>query len=256
MRIFALVILSCVLTIGSVSSQASGIGDALSAHSIKIGNLQLKLKQQQEEDKQSRITIDVQYPYLDVSAAGKPAQNFNDIIDDIIETETGQFRATVDEVHRDDNLENLPNHGYSDIKIRYKILLLTKGSAPLISILFTIDTYISGAAHPNLTHRTLNYDFASGDAIAIAMLFKNKPDFVPVLNKYCAQQLTKLTKKSEREMVADNEINYSQWNLTSKGILVTFDEFPHVYGLVQVLIPYAAMDKVLSSPSITLRLNE
>jgi hypothetical protein len=221
-----------------------------------IGNMQLVKKHQQSDDKVSRVTFDSEYPYLTILSPEKPVQRFNDLISDIIDTETGQFRAMVDEIHTDDtpeSLEQLPNHGYSDIKIRYDIVLLTAGNRPIISILFTIDSYVAGAAHPNSTHRTLNYDFSTGDGIAIADLFKPKPDFIPVLNKYSAQSLTKLTGKSEKQLVADNEINYAQWNLTSKGLLVTFDELPHVYGLQQVLIPFEALNKVLQSNSIIQR---
>lgn len=260
MRIITLTILclltSTVFAINNTRFKPINNDKTVSAPAITIDNMRLIQKQEHLVDSSARITLDAQYPELDQTTS-KPVQRFNDLISDIMDTETGQFAAVVDEIHGTgnlDKLDSLPNKGYSDLKISYDIVLLTTGRHPLISILFTIDSYVSGAAHPNTTHRTLNYDFATGDGIAIAELFKPNSNFVAVLNKYCAQQLTKVTNKSEKEMVDDNEINYSQWNITAKGILVTFDEFPHVYGLQQVLIPFHALGSVLNSNSIVNRI--
>ena len=44
----------------------------------------------------------------------------------------------------------------STIKGHFKIV---KRGIPGDFLLFTIDTMISGSAHPNVTHRVINYDF-------------------------------------------------------------------------------------------------
>lgn len=248
-----LILLLPSLSLAINNTRFKPIQQTIQSHNeIKIGDMRLSMKHEKLVDHTARIYLDAQYPHLE---SNESHQSFNDIISDIVDTELGQFSALVDEIHGTGNLKHLndlPNDGFSRIDISYETFSVTTGKQPIISILFTIDSFISGGAHPNATHRTLNYNFATGDAIAIADLFKSDVNFIRILNKYCAKHLTKLTGKSEKELVDDNELNYSQWNITPKGILVTFDELPHVYGLQQVLIPYEAIRNIMSDNMITM----
>jgi len=204
----------------------------------------------QEEVKKDHITIKAQYPLFTGTNLSSKAQRFNDIIQDIIETEIGQFSSLVWELNadREKNPGPQPPSG-SDITIQYQILMTTAGDHPLLSILFTVDTFVSGAAHPNLTHRTINFDFHTGDAIAIADLFKPGVNFIPTLNNYCAKKLTIVTGRTRKEMEESNELNYAQWNITPTGLLIHFDEFAHVFGPQSVLIPYSDIKNVLNPNS-------
>ncbi len=200
-------------------------------------------------EKPDLIDFHLKYPRVNNVSLKDSAKNFNMMVDDLVETQTGNFRALVTEAHTDTNMKQEPFNIPSSFNMGYEILLDTGKSEPLLSILFTIDTMITGSAHPNLTHRVINYDFKKGEVIAIAELFKSKPDFIPTLNRYLSAKLMPIMHKTEKEMVENNEINYSQWNITEDGILVTLDEFPHVYGLQQVLVPYATIKSLLNPHS-------
>lgn len=198
--------------------------------------------------KDTKLTIDTQYPLFVSDKLSTITQHYNDVMNDIIETEVGQFRALVDEtIQKMDT--SIENRG-SSIDIQYEIIMLTPEEKPLLSIRFTILKNLAGAAHPNITHRTLNFDFSRGDALGIAELFTPNVDFIPILNAYAAKQLTKVTGKTQKEMQDASELSYAQWNIAPTGLLISFDEFAQVYGPLEVLIPYSSLKKVLLPYSI------
>ncbi len=193
----------------------------------------------------NRIDFSLQYPYFQHANLSSQEKQFNLTVDDIIDTETGNFRSLTYSVDRQSLPPSLAKVN-SSFTLTYQVLLTTRGDEPIVSILFDVDTFLVGSAHPNLTHRVINFNFKSGEAIAIAELFKSGYDFTKPLNRYIAARLSPKTHSTEKQMVANNEINYSQWNITQKGLLITMDEFPHVYGLMQVLIPYQEMRSYLN----------
>lgn len=212
---------------------------------LTAGKFELESFHKVETSQQDFIDWDISYPAFKASTTDKTEQTFNTTVTDIVDTVKSTFLADVYAVDRKELPKELANNNNS-LKMTYETTLISKQAEPIVSILFTIDTYVVGAAHPNSTHRTLNFDFKTGEPIAIAELFKKNVDFVKPLNRYIAKALQPTMQKSEKEMVADNEINYAEWNLTKDGLLVTMDEFPHVYGLVQVLVPFSYLKDYLS----------
>ncbi len=215
------------------------------SHALNIGNRSLETIHRVETSAQDNIDWDLSYPSFDAKSEDKIEKNFNAAVADIIDTEKSTFLSVVWSVDRKDlppELSKLSN----TLKISYVVKLLTKQPEPILSILFTIDSYAVGAAHPLSVHRTLNFNFKSGEPIAIAELFKPDSNFMKPLDHYIAGQLQRTIDKSEKQLVDDNEINYSQWNLTKNGLLVTLEELPYVYGLVQVLVPYATFMDVVN----------
>lgn len=211
---------------------------------LQAGRFKLESFHKVETSAQDFIDWDISYPAFNPNTTVKIEQNFNAAITDIVDTEKSTFLSTVYAVDRKDLPQEFAKNN-NTLKMTYEVKLVSGQPEPLVSVLFTVDTYVVGAAHPNATHRTFNFNFKTGEPMAIAELFKKNADFVKPLNAYIAKQLRSTTHKSEKEMVADNEINYANWNITKDGLLVTMDEFPHVLGLVQVLVPYATLKKYL-----------
>ncbi len=199
----------------------------------------------QKTEPDNHIDFNLQYPYFQHGDLSTEEKQFNLIVDDILDTETGNFRSLTYSIDRQALPPSLAKLN-SSFTLTYHVLLTTQGEKPIVSILFDVDTFLVGGAHPNVTHRVINFNFKNGEAIAIAELFKKGYDFTKPLNRYIAAKLSPKTHTTEKQMVDNNEINYAQWNITQKGLLVTMDEFPHVYGLMQVLVPYQEMKSYLN----------
>lgn len=208
--------------------------------SLHANNLTPQIKKQ--HDAKNNVKINTQYPLFVGKKLSAREQHFNATINHLIETEINQFKTLVDE---DTNKEK----NTSDITITYKILMTASGTHPLLSILFTIDSYVAGGAYPNVHHRTVNFNFDQNKEMALNELFKPNSNFISILNAYCGKILTKITGETEQQMIQAQELSYTQWNVTPQGLLIQFDEFAHAIGPQTVLVPYEAIKQALNIES-------
>jgi len=129
--------------------------------------------------------------------------------------------------------------------------VIFQGGHDILSIYFETSAYIGGA-HPSQYHTTLNYDLTTGRTLALADLFRPGIDAVQSVADYCINDL-----RQRQDMLfpdyattgaAPQPENYQAWNVTSLGLLITFDEYqvaPYAAGPQTVLIPYPALETLL-----------
>jgi hypothetical protein len=133
--------------------------------------------------------------------------------------------------------------------VKYGLLQQT-GS--LASIKFDFSVYISGAAHPYLYSRTANYHFDQRRSLSLEDLFLSGANYLEIISKYCIVQL------SQRDIgfdevstgAAPTPENYRNWNLTSQGLLITFDTYqvaPGAAGPQMVIVPLSELQAVINS---------
>lgn len=175
------------------------------------------------------LTIHIQYPLFSDGELLR-VKRFNELIKQVIECDINQFRALVGEAKV---------KAVSSLDTQYQVTLKKAGENSVISIRFNTLSYVAGGAYPNFTHRTFNYNFLNGNIIPLISLFKPKSKFMKMVDEYCAKELTLKTSQTRKEMEDSSELIYSNWNMTPKGFLFTFDEFPHVLGTQEVLVPYS-----------------
>ena len=199
------------------------------------------VSRQKHVDGKNLYTMTLNYPYLEGSTDAR-FDLFNVEVDKIVNSIQQDFL---------ENLKNLPgtpdpNMAPSFLGSEYQI---TNGNAGLLSVLFSVDYYVSGAAHPNLNFKTLNLNIAEGKVLAMADLFKPGADYLKVISDFCIQDLKKQGRLESESGAAPDPQNFRSWNITPQGLLISFDPYQviaYAMGPQAVTMPYASLKDILN----------
>jgi len=123
----------------------------------------------------------------------------------------------------------------------YEVACHTK---KIISIRHTFFHYGRGAAHPNHWTAVTNVQLGPLISLHLSDLFVPKTGFLAVISDFCVSQLTTekgLTEPSDWILrgAGPDLKNYSKFNITDAGLLITFDEYQvdcYAAGSSQVLV--------------------
>ena len=175
---------------------------------------------------------------------GKAAA-FNQAVESLVQTEISNFTDIVTE-----NLEYQASlsetFGYNSLHLEYTPTNTEHG---IVSIHFTISTYVMGAAHPFSYTSTLNYDLTRERTLTLDELFLPGSDYLGVLSAQSIQIISENGYMDWPEGAAPVTENYQNWNITPDGILITFDPYqiaPYAVGPQQALVPYAALESMIN----------
>lgn len=131
--------------------------------------------------------------------------------------------------------------------VRYQVV-----SPPgnVLSIKYQTEGYIAGMAHPYHLNYTFNYDLDKGKDIPMGNLFLPNSNYLEVISKYCAAQLSTrdINFKDFSQGADPTPDNYKNWNITSDGLMITFDEYQvaaYVAGPQVVTVPYSELKDVI-----------
>lgn len=211
-------------------------------------------KSEQFVDEKLNYTIDVKYPQIQGTKLTAGAKSFNDTMEKTVNDEVTQFKKMValDMPHMKTLPEDLRKNS---MHIDYDIDLIKPNNQTIISARLSIEGMQAGRAHPFHSSRVMNFDLATGKALALNDLFKKDANFLPLLAAYSKKALNEKLKK-DSWMVAEgtkaDAKNFKNWNLQADSILITFDEYqvaPYTYGKQEVEVPYKNLKAVLSAQS-------
>jgi len=196
-----------------------------------------------EETGQSpNYTINAQTPFLQNSEDMRVV-NFNNEMALLTQEEIASFRDNVAQILPS------PDSTGSFYDQQYTVL-----SPPgnLLSLKFQIMIYIQGAAHPGTHSRTVTYDLEAGSDVRLADLFLPGSDYLERIANYCIAQLSTRDIGFEASSSGAQPLpeNYGDWNITSDGLLITFDEYQvaaYAAGPQEVIVPYAELQSVIDS---------
>ena len=170
--------------------------------------------------------------------------SFNQTIESLVQTEINNFTDLVTE-----NLEYQATlsetFGYNSMYLEYEP---TNTGHGIVSIHFTVSTYVMGAAHPFSYSKTLNYDLAKEKTLQLEELFMPGSDFLGVLSTQSIQIISENGYMDWPEGASPVADNYQNWNITPDGILITFDPYqvaPYAAGPQKVLVPYDALESLI-----------
>jgi hypothetical protein len=124
---------------------------------------------------------------------------------------------------------------------------VTYGTEDLISVLFYVDGYVMGAAHPFHYSHSMNYDTAAVRMLELEDLFRPGTDYLGVLSQYSLDDLERQGVLEWEEGALPQAENFQRWNITPQGLLISFDEYlvaPYAAGPQEVLIPYRVLAPV------------
>ncbi len=120
----------------------------------------------------------------------------------------------------------------------------------LLGILFQVETY-TGFSEPLDHYMVINYDLSTGKSLMLSNLFKPGINYLDAIADYTIPALllspNPLPDLIQRGAAAKEE-NYSNWNLTPTGLLITFlpgQVGPLSAGAQQVLLPYGFLSALL-----------
>lgn len=110
----------------------------------------------------------------------------------------------------------------------------------VLSAQFNVDGYYEGAAHPFHYTTAINYNLETGKKIELAELFQPGLDYLTLLSDLCTAELKTRDIGFDEIFQAGAQPtpeNYQVWNLTSEGLLITFNEYQ--------VAPYAAGPQIV-----------
>ncbi len=116
----------------------------------------------------------------------------------------------------------------------------------LISIRFSYFSYGAGAAHPQHFTDVVNYQREPLIPLTLETIFEQFLDAIGLISQYSIAQITlengdDVSSDWVSGGASPESENFSKFNLTERGLLITFDEYqvgPYAEGSRQVIIPW------------------
>jgi len=193
-----------------------------------------------EEGQAPVYTISAQTPKLTGSDDPR-VQVFNQKVDELIQNEIEYFRknilaqATATAISAGSFFEE-----------KYTVIFQSEN---IWSLKFDFMGYADGAAHPYHYSMTFSYDLEQGKKLSLDDLFKSDSNYLEAVSSYCIFELSKrdIGFYGGFEQGAEpTPENYRNWNITSNGLMITFDEYqvaPYAAGAQIVTVPYEQLQE-------------
>ena len=196
-----------------------------------------------EEGQAPVYTISAQTPKFSGSEDAR-VKNFNQEVADLIQTEIKYFRENILSQMSDN-----PGATGSSFNAQYTTIFQ---SGSLWSLKFDFSGYEAGAAQPYYYSITFNYDLEQGKKLALDELFPSNSDYLKVISRHCIAELSKRDigfYGGFQQGAEPTKDNYRNWNVTSDGLMITFDEYqvaPYVSGPQTIIIPYSELTAIVN----------
>ncbi|HKJ38754.1 MAG TPA: DUF3298 domain-containing protein [Anaerolineales bacterium] len=200
------------------------------------GQLTLVSQPYSESNQEPVFSITAQIPQL--SGSDDPrVQAFNQKLDEMVQTEIAVFRQ---EFTRGPFVEVSTN---SYLEVTYTLI---SQYDDIWSLKFFYSFYTNGAAHPGDFSHSINYDLGNGRELALGDLFLSGPNYLETISNYCINELRKQPySDSFTTSGADPTLeNYRNWNITSQGLMITFDTYQVAPGAAGPQIIHIPFDQI------------
>lgn len=209
--------------------------------------LTLVAKERKESSTRGGYKIEVRYPYIQ-EARSAVAKHFNQEINALFSKEIERFKKDAKEFRNDPAFKETPPFTFD---IDYSLLMAAHG---LISILLEGASWEGGGTSIPYSS-VLSYDFTKGRVLSLGELFKPNSNYLKVISKYCIDSLKQRPLVSHEHIedgAAEKIENYSMWNITPRGLLITFPPYQvasKAEGAQQVLIAFRILKNILKPSS-------
>ncbi|MBK6748885.1 MAG: DUF3298 and DUF4163 domain-containing protein [Acidobacteria bacterium] len=227
-----------------------GLGFYAWQQMIDFTTTKITTREIKEAMKPKKATLSAEYPELTGNAN---AAGFNALAKAEVTKALAGFRKDMNSLTAADVKMIGPGMG-NYIDVGYGI---EYADEDLISVNFTESTF-EGGAHPNSGTTTLTYDLKAGRRVQLADLFKPGAKYLAKIADYATKDLqNRKDPESGENMGIAQDIwldgvkptadNYSNWNITKKGLLITFPAYQvaaYAYGPQTVIVPYSALKDI------------
>lgn len=193
--------------------------------------------------------IEASYPQL-ANTNIKSAQKFNDMIEQIVTIEiTDYLRYKKAEARKD----KYASHILGSMDIYCQIIFST---SRIISIRFLVSRNSERQLHSDDYYFSINYELEKDELVELSSLFKKRANYLKAISHYCVNQLSKdywAADEWMRDGTAPKIENFSTWNITPAGILISFESYQVGVGGMgkpEVIVPYSVLRRYLIKKSI------
>lgn len=234
----------------SKTKNGAGMPVALAERQLDLGGLKLITKEQSEENKKQKLSIQTAFPQLAGSDAR--AEKFNKAISEMIAKDLKGFKDENKEVIQETAARAEEGLG-SSMETRYSVMYADKN---LISLLFSTYSF-TGGAHGNTATTPINYDLNRGEMLKLANLFQPNANYLKVISAYCIAAIKKRNINEDQEWIQNGAgpkaENYQSWSITPQGLVITFDAYQvaaYAVGPQEIVIPYSVLKPILKPDSV------
>ena len=224
-------------------------------NSVQIVNRRIN-----ESVKAKRLDLSAEYPEL---TGITNASGFNQIVKSRVTQELAEFKKQMIGLSAED-LEMLPQGVNNYMDIGYNI---EYADNDLISVSF-LEGNFTGGAHPNYGYFTITYDLKTGRELKLSELFKPSAKYLEAVSAYAIKDLQgrKMPDSDENMGLAQDIFaegatakaeNYQNWNLTKKGLMITFDPYqvgPYAAGSQTVIVPYERLKEMAKADGALMKM--
>lgn len=195
-------------------------------------------KEIKEEDKNKKYSFNLSYPQI--QGSNQPnIEKFNQQLSEKAQKFYQEFKENTSENETDPAFANSETGSYYDGSY-----IIEFANKDLISVVFYSESYYLGAAHPNTSVMSFNFNLNTGQEIKLEDLFLKNSNYLEKIDKICYS----LTKNTDTGFFFDTSPpreNIWCWNITERGIYFHFG-IAHVYGDVGTIsIPYNELKDVV-----------
>lgn len=227
---------------GHVSAVANAASTVALAQRGGADRVRFAPRQIREANRKLRYTIKARYPQA-IGAGDARLTRLNAEIRNLITREINGFKKDFQRPE-----ERMGDGSYLDI-----VYVVELGADELVSIGFGVSSFYEGAAHPQHNSLVFNYDLKNAKRLKLSDLFKPNSNYLTLISDYAIKSLKKeLSPDPDLEWIqtgaGPKEENYKNWNMTPKGLKVTFDPYQvasYAEGEHIVVIPYAVLKNVI-----------
>lgn len=192
-----------------------------------------------------KIVISAIYPRIDGFLNADIADQFNQLVTDIIQFEVADFKyKVIGQKHVQAMMP--PTKVKNNLFIDYNASYIQSGNENLLSIRFSLQGTISGIA-PFHYHRVLNYNLSTNQLLGLSDLFNPEIDYLTFLANYAQTALSRHSSKTIISEGAARSEDFKNWNLKPNGLQFTFDELqsaPKDLGTQNIIIPYSSLKPI------------
>ncbi len=207
----------------------------------------LEFKSISDTNKEKNYEINI--GYTQVKGLNPPAEDsYNKLVESMMLAQADSFRFWMKD------WESYNKEMGSFYEINDTALYI---DSKMISTLFYEFYYFSGAAHPNNSNFSVNYDLENNREIKLSDLFTG--DYLKVLSGICITEISKTKKEYDPEFDIKNdewlqkgagpdEINFKVFNITKEKFIITFPTYQvasYAEGPQRVEISYDNLKEII-----------
>ena len=176
------------------------------------------------------------------------AAPFNQAVQELIDHEFENFMKGVSEIEAW-RVAVIPDM-YSTFEVNARVIF---NEHYLVSVLFDFDIYSAGAAHPLDYSKTITYYLQEARVLKLEDLFLSDSPWLESISELTSNDLDMRYVLEYPGGAGPDVNNFQNWTVDYAGLRFYFDPYQitsYAVGRQEVLIPFAALEKLLAKPGV------